>query len=300
MKSTRFFVGICLIAMTSTGCLTLRRNAKQTLRNREATELLGAIAERQSDWTTLGLRLEATASAMGNQGTFTLNVRMAKDSVVWMSISPALGVEAARVLLTPDSVQVLSKLPGNRWAFSGNYDMLAEAMQAPVNFDLVQSLLLGQPLMMDPENEDYVSKVQGQSYVLTSKYKRNVRRLVGTDDKGVSPEDSLGIVAKDRVAERLMDKAEEDLLIKRYWVNGETLDPEKDVVDDLLRERSLTVERSDFEKTELGRLPYRIRMTGTGPEGLFDAIIYFKRRRPGRAYDFPFSIPDGFEQKTSL
>ena len=94
MNSTRFFAGICLIAMTSTGCLTLRRNAKQTLRNREATELLSAIAERQNDWTTLGLRLEATASAMGNQGTFTLNVRMAKDSVVWMSISPALGVEA--------------------------------------------------------------------------------------------------------------------------------------------------------------------------------------------------------------
>jgi len=86
----------------------------------------------------------------------------------------------------------------------------------------------------------------------------------------------------------------------RVHLNGTTLDPEKDVVDDLLRQRSLTVERSEFEKTDLGRLPYRIRMTGTGPEGLFDALIYFKRRRPGRAYDFPFSIPDGFEQKTSL
>ena len=41
---------------------------------------------------------------MGQTGTFTLNVRMARDSVIWMSISPALGVEAARVLLTPDSV----------------------------------------------------------------------------------------------------------------------------------------------------------------------------------------------------
>lgn len=289
-----------VVTMLATGCLGLRRHATQTLPNMEASALLDTLDGRTLDWSTLGLRLEATASAMGNQGTFTLNVRMAKDSVIWMSISPALGVEAARVLLTPDSVQVLSKLPGNRWVFSGNYGMLADAMQAPVNFDLVQSLLIGRPLMMEPGMDEFASKIQGASYVLTSKYNRNVRRLVGVDDKEVAPDDSLGIVMTDRRAERLLDKADDELVVKRYWVNGKTFDPEKDVVDDLLRQRTLTVERSDFEGTDLGRLPYRIRMTGTGPEGLFDALIYFKRRRPGRAYDFPFSIPEGFERKTSL
>ena len=289
-----------VVTMLASSCLGLRRHATQTLPSMEASTLLDTLDSRTLDWSTLGLRLEATASAMGNQGTFTLNVRMAKDSVIWMSISPALGVEAARVLLTPDSVQVMSKLPGNRWVFSGNYSMLADAMQAPVNFDLVQSLLIGRPLMMEPGTDDFANKAQGTSYVLTSKYKRNVRRLVGVDDKEVAPDDSLGIVMTDRRAERLMDKVDDELVVKRYWVNGKTFDPEKDVVDDLLRQRTLTVERSDFEGTDLGRLPYRIRMTGTGPEGLFDALIYFKRRRPGRAYDFPFSIPKGFEQKTSL
>jgi hypothetical protein len=41
-------------------------------------------------------------------------------------------------------------------------------------------------------------------------------------------------------------------------------------------------------------------MTAKGPEGLFDALIYTKRRRAGRAYDFPFTIPDGFERRTEL
>ena len=36
---------------------------------------------------------------LGRSGSFTLNVRVARDSVIWMSISPALGVEAARILL---------------------------------------------------------------------------------------------------------------------------------------------------------------------------------------------------------
>ncbi len=304
------FVGLGLLWLTATGCLTGRRAATATLPVREASVLLNDLDARRADWNTLGLRLESTASAMGKAGTFTLNVRMARDSVIWMSISPALGVEAARVLLTPDSVQVMSKLPGSRFVFQGNYNQLEDAVQAPVSFDLMQDLLLGQPLMMNPEREEYVSKVDGDRYVLMSKYDRNVRKLVGTDDKELSPDDSLSIVAKDKKAERLLEKAEkkaekkddvsEELLVKRFWMDGTTYDPVQDVIDDLLRSRTVRVERSDFDETELGRLPSRVRMTAKGPEGVFDALIYTKRRRPGRAYDFPFSIPDDFERRTDL
>ena len=296
--------------MTANGCLTGRRAATATLPVREASVLLNDLDARRADWNTLGLRLESTASAMGKAGTFTLNVRMARDSVIWMSISPALGVEAARILLTPDSVQVMSKLPGSRFVFQGNYNQLEDAVQAPVSFDLMQDLLLGQPLMMNPEGEEYVSRVDGDRYVLMSKYDRNVRKLVGTDDKELSPDDSLSIVAKDKKAERLLEKAEkkaekkddvsEELLVKRFWMDGTTYDPVQDVIDDLLRSRTVRVERSDFDETELGRLPSRVRMTAKGPEGVFDALIYTKRRRPGRAYDFPFSIPDDFERRTEL
>ena len=154
---------LAMVWMGATGCLTGRR-ATTALPLREAPELLGELDARDAEWNTLGLRLESTASAMGKTGTFTLNVRVARDSVIWMSISPALGVEAARVLLTPDSVQVLSKLPGSRFVFQGNYAMLEEAVQAPVSFDLVQDLILGRPLMMNRELDEYVGKVDGEPF----------------------------------------------------------------------------------------------------------------------------------------
>ena len=92
----------------------------------------------------------------------------------------------------------------------------------------------------------------------------------------------------------------EDLLVRRYWLDGKTYDPVQDVIDDLLRSRTVRVERSDFDDTDLGRMPARVRMTAKGPEGLFDALIYTKRRRTGRAYDFPFAIPEDFERRTEL
>ena len=300
MKATVKWM-LCLSVWTmATGCFSLKRNAVATLPAREAEVLLDDLEAREGEWSTLGLRMESTASAMGRTGTFALNVRLAKDSVIWMSISPALGVEAARILLTPDSVQVLSKLPGARFVFQGNYTMLEKAIQAPVSFALVQDLIVGQPLMLDREVDTYVSKVQDQQYVLLTKTDRNVRKLVGSNDKNIAPDDSLSIMAKEKKAERILGKAEQSLLVKRYWMDGETMDPVKDVIDDLLRQRTVRVRRSDFDDTEMGRLPSTVRMTAKGPEGLFDALIYTKRRRAGRAYDFPFTIPDGFERRTEL
>ena len=300
MKATVKWM-LCLSVWTmATGCFSLKRNAVATLPAREAEVLLDDLEAREGEWSTLGLRMESTASAMGRTGTFALNVRLAKDSVIWMSISPALGVEAARILLTPDSVQVLSKLPGARFVFQGNYTMLEKAIQAPVSFALVQNLIVGQPLMLDREIDTFVSKVQDQQYVLLTKTDRNVRKLVGSNDKNIAPDDSLSIMAKEKKAERILGKAEQSLLVKRYWIDGETMDPVKDVIDDLLRQRTVRVRRSDFDDTEMGRLPSTVRMTAKGPEGLFDALIYTKRRRAGRAYDFPFTIPDGFERRTEL
>ena len=133
---------------------------------------------------------------------------------------------------------------------------------------------------------------------------------MGTDDKGFAPGDSLAIVAKEKKAERLLEKAErkaekkdvaaDKLVVKRYWLDGVTFDPVKDVIDDLLQFRTVTVERENFEDTELGRLPNTVRMTVTSPDGDFDSVFETKRRRTGRAYDFPFSIPEGFERRTTL
>ena len=101
---------LVILGLATTGCRSGRQVLQASLPPKPAEELLQELDDRAPEWTTMGIRMESTASAMGRSGSFTLNVRVARDSVIWMSISPALGVEAARILLTPDSVQVLSKL----------------------------------------------------------------------------------------------------------------------------------------------------------------------------------------------
>ena len=77
--------------LLATGCRNVRHTTSAALPERSADELLDSLKFREPTWQTLGLRMESSAHAMDKEGSFTMNVRMAKDSVIWMSISPASG-----------------------------------------------------------------------------------------------------------------------------------------------------------------------------------------------------------------
>ena len=235
--------------------------------------------------------------ADGQRESFKASVRMARDSAIWMSIS-RFGVEVARIMLEPDTVLFVSKIPGNKFYYAGNYDALGEWADTPLAFEDLQSIL-GIPMGLDPAKDKFNSK-DGDNYALIGN-KRKVRRLIGVDDNNLEPEDSLNIQLPMRRYERLRNRTEdEDLLIKRHWFDGLTFDPVRDQFDDLYYQRSLTLERSEFEAFEGGRFPNACRVMITTIDGSATMEWEVIRKRFGRAYDFPFEIPEGYEQRTGF
>src|SRR5207253_1686290 len=62
------------------------------------------MKENEFHYDYLSTKFSADANIDGNNNSFEVTLRAKKDSVIWMSISPALGIEAARILITCDSV----------------------------------------------------------------------------------------------------------------------------------------------------------------------------------------------------
>ncbi len=83
----------------------------------------------------------------GKKSDFNAFLRMKKDSVIWVSINAALGIEAFRILITPDSVKVLNKIDKEIQARSATY--LNEVSHIPFSFYDVQNLLIGNPVQLD-------------------------------------------------------------------------------------------------------------------------------------------------------
>ncbi len=291
----------CLLGLL-TGCSNEQRIARgKPLRNLNPNQVLESFEVQQIPWQWLGMKIDASVETDNGVDSFKASIRMAKDSAIWVSISPALGVEVARMLLQPDSVRLISKIPGNRFHFSGDYDVLSAWADTPLSFRDIQDILTGRPMGIDPEFDKFHSRIDGYSYALISKYKRRIKRLVGVDNNALEPQDSLGIQATDRRYERVKNRTDDsELLVKRHWFDGLTFDPLQDRFDDLYYQRSMTIERQDFIDREQGRWPNEIRLKVTTPDGDLNMEWEIMRLRFGRAYDFPFEIPDNYERRTGF
>jgi len=96
--------------------------------------------------------------------TSGVTVRLLKDSIIWVSVVPGFGIEAARVKITHDSVYMVNRLQRNY--FAGDYTLLKEKFKVDVNFELVQAILLG----------DYVPNPAGDEKVIAQTPLQHLRQ----------------------------------------------------------------------------------------------------------------------------
>jgi Domain of unknown function (DUF4292) len=84
----------------------------------------------------------------GKKQDVTANVRIIKDSAIWVSLTATfLNIEAFRVLINKDSVILLNKL--DKEVQFRSLDFLQEVTQIPFDYYTLQDLLIGNPVFMD-------------------------------------------------------------------------------------------------------------------------------------------------------
>src|SRR6185436_3610205 len=80
-------------------------------------------------------------------------VRMKKDSIIWISVNGALGIEGMRVMIDKDSVRILNKLDKEYQVRSLEY--LTEVAALPLDLHTVQQLIIGNPVFLDTNIVSY-------------------------------------------------------------------------------------------------------------------------------------------------
>ncbi|HUR10616.1 MAG TPA: DUF4292 domain-containing protein [Flavitalea sp.] len=104
----------------------------------------------------------------GKRSDFNAFVRLKKDSILWVSINAALGIEAFRVLITPDSVKVLNKLDKIAQLRSVSY--LQEVTKLPLTFTDLQNLIIGNPVFLDSNIISYKNEDQSVSLMSVGEF----------------------------------------------------------------------------------------------------------------------------------
>ena len=73
--------------------------------------------------------------------TGNAKIRIRKDSAIWFSVSPSLGFEVTRALITPDTIWILNRMDKEFYVF--NYKEISRYFNFAVDYQMLQSMLLG-------------------------------------------------------------------------------------------------------------------------------------------------------------
>ncbi|MCC5919877.1 MAG: DUF4292 domain-containing protein [Cyclobacteriaceae bacterium] len=122
------------------GALFLGSCAKQTTVTSSAEDE-AILSIQEFDFNYLTSKTKVKFEDQSTSLSATASIRMKKDSIIWMSISPGFGIEAARALITTDSIFVLDKI--NRQAIKRSFVDISEEFGVKVDFNVMQSALIG-------------------------------------------------------------------------------------------------------------------------------------------------------------
>ncbi|MEM7572987.1 MAG: DUF4292 domain-containing protein [Bacteroidota bacterium] len=101
-------------------------------------------AQNVVDWLDARARVRIESPDMNVGGTAF--IRLKRDEWVWASVKK-FGFEAARVLVTPDSVYVINRLDNSYSIEPLSY--LESRYKMPARFDLLQQVVIGNPIFFD-------------------------------------------------------------------------------------------------------------------------------------------------------
>ena len=239
------------------------------LKGNNVIEIFDSLLAHQFDFEWLSAKAEVEYTAQDKSPeTFDVNIRVRKDSVIWISVTPLLGIEAVRVLITPDSMKIMNRL--RKTYTARDLSFLDDMLKAHINFEIMQAVLVGNyfPYL---KNEKLKSVYDDSTFVILSTLnKRQTKRI-------------------------LEEKDPTKPIIQDFWIDDYYRINRSKITDDRL-DRTLQAEYSDFFEVDQKRFPHNLLVSVHSSAPLRISVKYTKVQS-GEVESVPFSVPEKYDRK---
>jgi len=173
--TTKKIINKAIAPKDSTSTVIVNRSSSDSVMmvNRSMASLRGHYI----DFKTFSAKIKVEyEDNKGKKPELTANVRIIKDSTIWISLTATfLNIEVYRVLITRDSVILLNKQ--DKEVQFRSLDYLQDVTEIPFDYTTLQDLLVGNPIFMDSTVVSY-KKLDDQVLISTvGKYFKNLLTL---------------------------------------------------------------------------------------------------------------------------
>lgn len=134
-------LGTLLLFTSLSGC----KSKKKLIEAEKATMNLDMIAWEQAiandlEVAELSLNGELNANINGENQSSAFNIRIERGKQIWLVLRPMLGIEAFRVLITPDSLRMVDRI--NKQYYEKPFSYLNQLAGTQIDYQTLENLLL--------------------------------------------------------------------------------------------------------------------------------------------------------------
>lgn len=260
-------MGLVILALSS--CRSTRPLIKEPLKEQGPEYLYSRLKQSEFRFDRLSMKFTASYSDKKSSADLNGQIRIRKDSLIWITASPAMGLEMFRMVITTDSVKYLNRM--NKDYFAGDYALVSRFLQIDVDFDMLQSILLGNDFQFY-ETNNFRASIDNLNYKLSTTGRRKIRK------------------------EAEAAKNDPVILLQNIWLDPSSYKIKKiDLKEYMKDNRKLTATYGDFQALNDQIYPSDIRFEIQAEEKSKVRVKYDKVAT-GEQMTYPFSIPPNYQR----
>ncbi len=268
LKKWQFIVAVLLLGGIVWSCSGSRHAIKEPLKEAKSTYLLEELAknELQFDWFSAKFSIDYIYDRKFTE--FKGQIRIRKDSIIWLSFSPALGIEMARLKITTDSVFYMNRI--NKTYLVGDYRFISDFLKTNIDFDMLQSLIIGNDFQFY-EKSKFKATVDAQEYKLSTAERHKLKKFVKKDETDAKA------------------------FYQNIWLSPENFKITRVTIKEITNDKKLDAYYSDFRDHDGQLFPFDIIFEINANEKIVVKVNY-SRIRIDEPHTFPFTIPGKYER----
>lgn len=153
---------------------------KVTFDNYSDKELLDSLAKHELVFDVLTAKA-AIKYTSEKENSFKTHFRIKKDSAIWMSITPLLGIEMARILITKDTLKFINRL--DKEYFIGSFDYVNHQFGVDIDYQMLEAILIGNSMDFEQDERKINSSIDRKkdAYFISTARKRKIRKEIKKD-----------------------------------------------------------------------------------------------------------------------
>lgn len=178
MKNHLLYITLAFLVILSS-CVTKRSIIKAPIKEKGESYLFDKLKENELKYTSFSAKFTAEYEKNRKRTNISGLIRISKDSLIWASITPILGIEALKLSISLDSVKVINRIDGTY--LIKDFSFINDILNRNLDYDMLQSLITGNDFSVY-DNSSFKAGMDNKEYKLSTFNRKRLRKLSKLND----------------------------------------------------------------------------------------------------------------------